>query len=156
MIYNYYMILIAYITINYIISILIGAQWWRTHLPMQVTKSQTRLNDWAGAEAWKHTHTHTHTHTWCGSVTKLYLTILWPHGLQPTMLLCPWDFPAKNTEVRCHFVFWGIFPTQESNPWFLYWQTDSLPLSHQGNLINSIFGAKIKYENINSIKYKNI
>ena len=21
---------------------------------------------------------------------------LWPHGLQPTRLLCPWDFPGKN------------------------------------------------------------
>ena len=23
---------------------------------------------------------------------------LWPHGLQPTMLLCPWDSPGKNSE----------------------------------------------------------
>ena len=22
---------------------------------------------------------------------------LWPHGLQPSRLLCPWDFPGKNT-----------------------------------------------------------
>ena len=28
----------------------------------------------------------------------------------------------------------GIFPTQESNPCFLHWQVDSLPLSHQGSL----------------------
>ena len=27
---------------------------------------------------------------------------LWPHGLQPTRLLCPWDFPGKNTGVGCH------------------------------------------------------
>ena len=25
-----------------------------------------------------------------------------PHGLQPTRLLRPWDFPGKNTGVRCH------------------------------------------------------
>ena len=25
-----------------------------------------------------------------------------PHGLQPTRLLCPWDFPGKSTGVRCH------------------------------------------------------
>ena len=25
-----------------------------------------------------------------------------PHGLQPTRLLCPWDFPGKNTGVGCH------------------------------------------------------
>ena len=27
---------------------------------------------------------------------------LQPHGLQPTRLLCPWDFPGKNTGVGCH------------------------------------------------------
>ena len=25
-----------------------------------------------------------------------------PHGLQPTGLLCPWDFPGKSTRVGCH------------------------------------------------------
>ena len=25
-----------------------------------------------------------------------------PHGLQPTRLLCPWDFPGKKTGVGCH------------------------------------------------------
>ena len=27
-----------------------------------------------------------------------------PHGLQPTRLLCPWDFPGKDTGVGCHFL----------------------------------------------------
>ena len=26
----------------------------------------------------------------------------WPHGLQPTRLLRPWDFPGKSTRVGCH------------------------------------------------------
>ena len=26
----------------------------------------------------------------------------WPHGLQPTRLLRPWDFPGKSTGVGCH------------------------------------------------------
>ena len=26
----------------------------------------------------------------------------WPHGLQPTRLLHPWDFPGKRTGVGCH------------------------------------------------------
>ena len=26
----------------------------------------------------------------------------WPHGLQPTRLCCPWDFPGKSTGVGCH------------------------------------------------------
>ena len=27
-----------------------------------------------------------------------------PRGLQPTSLLCPWDFQSKNTGVGCHFL----------------------------------------------------
>ena len=27
-----------------------------------------------------------------------------PHGLQPTRLLHPWDFPGMNTGVGCHFL----------------------------------------------------
>ena len=44
---------------------------------------------------------------------------LWPHGLQPTKLLCPWDFPGKDTGVGCHFLLQGIFPTRGSNPGLL-------------------------------------
>ena len=29
---------------------------------------------------------------------------LWLHGLQPARLLCPWDFPGKDTGVGCHFL----------------------------------------------------
>ena len=34
-----------------------------------------------------------------------------PHGLQPSRLLCPWDFPGKNTGVGYHLLLQGIFPT---------------------------------------------
>ena len=30
-----------------------------------------------------------------------------PHGLQPTRLLCPWDFPGKGNGVGCHCLLWG-------------------------------------------------
>ena len=39
-----------------------------------------------------------------------------PHGPQPTRLLCPWDFPGKNTGVGCQTLLHGIFPTRWSNP----------------------------------------
>ena len=52
-----------------------------------------------------------------------------PHGLQSTRLLCPGNFPGKNTEVGCHFLFQGVFPTQGLNPHLFRWQADSL-LSH--------------------------
>ena len=32
---------------------------------------------------------------------------VWPHGLQPTRLLRPWDFPGKSTGVGCHCLLWG-------------------------------------------------
>ena len=52
---------------------------------------------------------------------------LWPCGPQPTGLLCPWDIPGKNAGVGCHFLLQGIFPTQGSNPsflWLLHWLED--------------------------------
>ena len=51
------------------------------------------------------------------------------HGLYPSRLLCPWDFPGKNTGVGGHFLLHEVFLTQESNPsllcllhcrWILY------------------------------------
>ena len=30
------------------------------------------------------------------------------HGLQPTRLLHPWDFPSKNTGVGCHCLLWKL------------------------------------------------
>ena len=46
-------------------------------------------------------------------------TLLWPHRLQPSRLLCPWDFPSKNTGVVSHFLFQGIQLTQGLNPHIL-------------------------------------
>ena len=31
----------------------------------------------------------------------------------PTRLLCPWDFPGKNTVADCHFLLQGIFLTRD-------------------------------------------
>ena len=63
---------------------------------------------------------------------RLCLTLLPPHGLQPTRLFCPWDSPGKNTGVACHALVQRIFLTQGSNSCLLYllrWQAGSLPLS---------------------------
>ena len=49
-----------------------------------------------------------------------------PHG--PTRLLCPQNFPSRNTAAGCHFLFQGIFPTQGSNPSF----TTELPGKSEG------------------------
>ena len=42
--------------------------------------------------------------------------------------------PGKNIGVGCHFLPQGLLLTQRSNSYFLPWQVDSLPLSHQGSL----------------------
>ena len=59
-------------------------------------------------------------------VTKLCPPLLQPHGLQPTRLLCPWNFPGKNTGVGCHVLLWEIFLTLGPNPHLLHWQADFL------------------------------
>ena len=60
-----------------------------------------------------------------------------PHGLPPTRLLRPWDFPGKSTGVGCHCLLvtkamcllWGegrfFFITQI--PWFLKKNQETLP-----------------------------
>ena len=53
-----------------------------------------------------------------------------PHGLKPTRLLCPWDFPGKDTGVCCHFLLQGIFSTQGSNPSLLHCRWILHHLSH--------------------------
>ena len=58
---------------------------------------------------------------------------LQPQGLQPARLLCPWDFPGKNTGVGCHFLLQGIFPTQGSNPGLPHCRQTLYCLSHQGS-----------------------
>ena len=50
-------------------------------------------------------------------------------------LLYPRDSPGMNTEVGCHALLQGIFPTQGSNQCLLcllHWQTGSLPLPPPG------------------------
>ena len=61
---------------------------------------------------------------------------LQPHGLYPVRLLCPWDSPGKNTEVSCHLLLQGIFPTQGSKPGLLHWRQILYCLSHQGSQID--------------------
>ena len=54
-----------------------------------------------------------------------------PHGLYPTRLFHPWDFPGKSTGVGCYFLLQGIFPTQGSNLGLLHCRQTLYHLSHQ-------------------------
>ena len=59
----------------------------------------------------------TKIHTWPQKQTNSALLMcsvasnsLRLHGLQPAWLLCPWDFPGKNTEMGCRFLLQGSNP----------------------------------------------
>ena len=52
-------------------------------------------------------------------VAQLCPTLLWPHGLQPTRLFCPWNSSGKKTGVGSHSLLQEIFSTQGSNPGLL-------------------------------------
>ena len=56
---------------------------------------QARTLEWVAisfSNAWK----------WKVKVKSLSCLTQRPHGLQPTRLLHPWDFPGKSTGVGCH------------------------------------------------------
>ena len=64
-----------------------------------------------------------------------------PIAFNGIYILCPWDFPGRDTGVGCYFLLQEIFLTQGGNLcllWLLHWQADSLPLSHLGSPINII------------------
>ena len=43
---------------------------------------------------------------------------LWSHGLQPTRLPCPWDFPRKSTGVGCHCLLWHMQKSKIKPPFY--------------------------------------
>ena len=70
----------------------------------------------------------------CVCVNSVMSNSLWPHGLWPARILCPWDFPGKNTGVGCPFLLQEIFPTQGLNPGLPHCRQTLYLLSHQGSL----------------------
>ena len=73
----------------------------------------------------------------CVCTHSIISNSLQPHGLQPTRLHCPWNFPGKNTGTGYNFLLEGIFPTQGLNPCLLcllHWQVDYLPLYYLGSI----------------------
>ena len=56
-----------------------------------------------------------------------------PHGLQPSRLLCPWDFPGKSTGVGCHcllrltLLLPGLFSYRYLFTFYYSCQTSTLP-----------------------------
>ena len=68
--------------------------------------------------------------------SRSVISTLGSYGLQSIRLLCPWDFPGKNTGVGSHSLLQANFLTQGSNPCLLcllHWQVDSCAMSHLGS-----------------------
>ena len=69
--------------------------------------------------------------------------LLFSHSVVSDFLVTPWTiarqvplfmgFLRQESWSGLHFLLQGIFLTQGLNLHFLYWQADSLPLSHQGS-----------------------
>ena len=56
-----------------------------------------------------------------------------PHGLEPSRLLHPWNFPGKDTGVGCYLHLQGIFLSQGLNLGFPHCRQTLYHLSHQGS-----------------------
>ena len=68
----------------------------------------------------------------------------WPHGLQPTRLLRPWDFPGKNTGVGCHFLLQCMKVKSESEvAQSCLTLRDPMDCSLPGSSVHRIFQARI-------------
>ena len=92
---------------------------------------------------------HEGTVTWGPSQISISRSVvsdsLRPHGLQPTRLLCPWDFPGKDIGVGCHFLLQGIFPTQGSKPGPLHCRQILYQLSYKGSPLFAIVRIKTNF-----------
>ena len=73
---------------------------------------------------------------WLEMVCCAVLNLIWlfetPWRAAPR-LLCPWDFPGKNTGVGCHSLLQGIFLAQGSNLCLLHCRRIFYCVSHQEN-----------------------
>ena len=90
-----------------------------------------------------------HCGTDCVCVLNHVLVFCEPMDCKPFRLLCPWDFPCKNTRMGCRFLLQGILPTQGSNVHLLRllrWQADGFfvtvpPVLSQCQILNRFTGA---------------
>ena len=63
-----------------------------------------------------------------------------PHGLPPTRLLRPWDFPGKSTGVGCHCLLQLNKQGDNIQPWrtpFPSWNQSVVPCVHLGKKKNN-------------------
>ena len=87
---------------------------------------------WSVAENLLHTYTYSIVYAVC-LVAQLCPTLCNPMGCSPPGSSVHGDSPGKNTEVSCHALLQGIFPTQGSNQGLPNCRQILYHLSHQGS-----------------------
>ena len=110
----------------------------RSHMPCGIAKQTKKINIMLSkrSQTWKNTH-YESIHIVCvqHAHTRSIVSDSSCDPMDCSTLLCPWDFPGKNTGVGCHFLLQGIFLTQASNLrllCLLHWLADYLPLVPPG------------------------
>ena len=89
-------------------------------------------------EVWRDTHQIVFFwwRNFCCSVAKSVTPkSLWPHGLQPTRLLRPWDFPGKSTGVGCHCLLCQL---PEFTQTHAHWVSDAIQPSYPLSFLSSL------------------
>ena len=100
-------------------------------------------------QVWRHPFSHPSTLpvTLFVLVFRSFLT-LWSRGLYPARLLCPWNFPGKNTGVGSQSLLQAIFPTQGLKLDHLNCRQILYHLNHQGSPV--CFKISNLYSNMNN------
>ena len=74
-----------------------------------------------------------------------------PMDCSLSRLLCPWNFPGKNTGVGCHFLLQGIFLTQGLNLGLQHCRKTLYCLSHQGSQKNYSYSCNCQGSSVHRI-----
>ena len=77
------------------------------------------------------------------SVTSVASSSLWPHGWQPTRLLCLWDSPGKSTGVGCHCLLQCIKVKKSEVAQSCPTLSDPMDRSLPGSSVHGIFQARV-------------
>ena len=110
---------------HFFLQRIVPTQGWNPHLlgllPWQV--SSLPLAPPGKPKTWR----------WLCLVAQSCLTLWDPTDCSSPGFSVHWDSPGKNTEVGCHALLQGIFPTQRSNPGLPHCRQILCHLSHGGN-----------------------
>ena len=72
-----------------------------------------------------------------------------PHGLHPTRLLRPWDFPGKSTGVGCHCLLQNVPLVTHKRMWMTFVTTSK---NHGGNKMTMSTSWAMLKQSINGFK----